>query len=668
MITHDLLQGSSAWLAYRAQHFNASDAPAMMGCSPYKNRTQLLHEMHTGLTPEVDAGTQRRFDDGHRFEVLARPLAEKIIGEDLFPVVGSLGKFSASFDGLTMAEDTAFEHKSLNDELRGCMKDEGNGYDLPLQYQVQMEQQLMVSGAERVLFMASKWEGDTLIESRHCWYASDPAIRQKIIAGWIQFEQDMAAYQPEEAPAPAAVGHTPETLPALRIEVTGMVTASNLADYKAHALAVFAGINRELKTDQQFADADKVVKWCGDVETRLAAAKQHALSQTESIDALFRTIDDISAEARRVRLELDKLVKARKEAVRGEIVADGVTALREHIASLNQRLGKPYMPTVPADFGGAVKGKRTVASLQDAVDTELARAKIDASSIADRIQVNLTTLRELATAHAFLFADASVIVLKAPDDLTILVKSRIADHKADEAQKEADTRERIRTEERQKLEREQAEAQAAEETLITSIWANANRIEFDSMPYIKKAMVMFESGPGTFENDPRPRVAAAVAEAREQMAAKLETAQAREQAEAAKKLIGDAAAATAADATQAAMRDQIITGTGVTKMVAALDNADDAPVMLVERIPPANVFPMRAAQAPAAPPATPPTLKLGQIGERLGFSLTSDFLKTLGFEPAARDKSALLFHEANFGHICAALVDHINQVQAQQAA
>jgi predicted phage-related endonuclease len=41
--------------------------------------------------------------------------------------------------------------------------------------------------------------------------------------------------------------------------------------------------------------------------TRLEAAKQHALSQTASIDALFRAMDEISAETRRVRLDLVKL-------------------------------------------------------------------------------------------------------------------------------------------------------------------------------------------------------------------------------------------------------------------------------------------------------------------------------------------------------------------------
>ena len=40
------------------------------------------------------------------------------------------------------------------------------------------------------------------------------------------------------------------------------------------------------------------------------------------------------AEARRTRLELDKLVKARKEEIRGETVAGGIAALREHTTVL----------------------------------------------------------------------------------------------------------------------------------------------------------------------------------------------------------------------------------------------------------------------------------------------------------------------------------------------
>ena len=120
MKIHQLTQGSQEWLAYRATHFNASDAPAMMGCSPYKTRAELLREMHTGVAADVDAGTQKRFDNGHRAEALARPLAEEFIGAELYPVVGSLGRLSASFDGLTLEEREGFEHKALNAELKAC--------------------------------------------------------------------------------------------------------------------------------------------------------------------------------------------------------------------------------------------------------------------------------------------------------------------------------------------------------------------------------------------------------------------------------------------------------------------------------------------------------------------------------------------------------------------
>lgn len=143
--TLSLTQGTPEWHAHRAQHFNASDAPAMMACSPYKSRADLIKELATGLMAEVSPQTQRRFDDGHRYEALARPLAEEFIGQELFPVVGTNGKFSASFDGITLMEDIAFEHKSLNNDLRDAMHEGCTGTDLPLVYQVQMEHQIMVA-------------------------------------------------------------------------------------------------------------------------------------------------------------------------------------------------------------------------------------------------------------------------------------------------------------------------------------------------------------------------------------------------------------------------------------------------------------------------------------------------------------------------------------------
>jgi len=63
-------------------------------------------------------------------------------------------------------------------------------------------------------------------------------------------------------------------------------------------------------------------------------------------------------------------------------------------------------------------------------------------------------------------------------------------------------------------------------------------------------------------------------------------------------------------------------------------------------------------------PAGPPSLRLGQITERLGFTITADFMLTLGFAPAATDKAAKLYHESDFKAICAAILRHVSAVSA----
>ena len=93
---HDLKQGTLDWAAFRATHFGASEAAAMLGLSPYATRNDLLKLKSTGLVPEVDAATQRIFDRGHETEIGGRSMAEDLIDDDLYPVVVSSGRLSAS--------------------------------------------------------------------------------------------------------------------------------------------------------------------------------------------------------------------------------------------------------------------------------------------------------------------------------------------------------------------------------------------------------------------------------------------------------------------------------------------------------------------------------------------------------------------------------------------
>jgi hypothetical protein len=258
----------------------------------------------------------------------------------------------------------------------------------------------------------------------------------------------------------------PQTLPALHVEVTGLVTASNVAEFKAHAMAVLQGVNTSLSTDQEFADAEAALKWCSGVESKIESAKSHAMGQAEPIDALMRTLDEIKDQARRVRLRLGKQVATRKQEIRDEILRLGEEALSEHLAKINSTLAPAGVSVTPpdADFGGAMKGKRTVASLQSAVDTTLAWAKIDANSTADRIRTNLQTLESIAPDKRELFADLAYVVGKPPDDFAGLVMLRLSEHRA------ADTK-RVEAEARRLLEAEdrvRAEEQAKNTAEIKS--------------------------------------------------------------------------------------------------------------------------------------------------------------------------------------------------------
>jgi predicted phage-related endonuclease len=573
MEKHHDLPGSPAWHARRARCFNAGDAAAMLSCSPLKTRTQLLDELSTGIEREFSDYVQERvIDPGHAIEALCRPFAEDILDEELqviggsLPVAGLSRPLGASLDGVTFMEDTNWECKRLNDELRAALPHSGrdshqrnDAKALPKDKRVQMEQQMMVDGAKRCLFTAGELgPNDTITDERHAWYDSDPALRAEILAGWRQFDADLATHVKKAAPV-TVVASPVQALPAVSVIVSGEIEIRHNFDAFEVAARDFIEhrLIREPKTDQDFADLDLQIKAMKGAEAALDAAEDGWIAQIEPVSTAKRRKDMLGKLMRDNRLMAEKLLASEKERRRGEIVAGGVSAFAQHVAGLNKRLGKAYMPTLPADFGGAIKGKKSLASMEDAVASELARAKILANETADRIQANLSYLSEdVPQGHAFLFADLQTLVLKAPDDFRAVVDVRIAGHKEQKEREEAAQRERIRKEEVERIEHEQAAAAPPPSA---------------------------------------PPVAASPAPAVIQMAP-------------------------------------------------------------------------RAAAAPVAPPSTPPTLTLGQIGTRLGFNLTADFLKTLGFEPAGRQRGAVLFHEVQFPHICAALVEHVQAIQSKQAA
>lgn len=626
MQIHEVTQGSAEWHALRSKHFTASEAPALMGASPYLTRTELLAKKASGLPDtEPDEHKAALFAAGHAAEAAYRPYAEETVGDDLYPVTGTVEvegiPLLASFDGLTLDNLTGYEHKLWSQKIVAQL--DATGEPGPAYYW-QLEQQLLVSGGKRIRFVTSDGTAD---KARSVWYESKPERRAALLAAWKQFAADLASYVPDAPRAAPVVAAPQETLPAVSVRVDGQLAiVSNLPAYGALLRNFIERIPEEPATDQEFADTEAACKRLKRVEEELESAEDHALAQLADVNAMRQLVKEYRELARATRLQREKLVALRKDQIRAEIVAGGRKAFSGHIAALSTRLGGPYMPPVTADFEGAIKGKRTVDSLRDAVSAELARAKIAANEIADRIQVNLTTLRELGSQHAFLFPDTSAIVHKAPEDLTVLVKSRIAEHEAKEAARLEAERERIRAEEQEKARRE-AEALAEQR-------------EKERQAEIAHAALLVRQKAGA-------KAAAADAEAR---AMREKLIQAEQEAQA------GISEARAAEALPAPLLDDLST--------LASDLRADA----VSEIDARQVISTAQRTAAAQPENTgTANLLIGAINERLGYVVNAAFLASLGFQPARIEGARRFYRDSDLLLIGRAIAQHTLRVTQYDA-
>ena len=471
MITISHPQGSPEWLAHRRTTRNASDAPAMMGASPYGTRSELVRQRATGVEREIDAATQRVFDRGHAVEPLLRAMAEQIIGEDLYPITATSddGYLGASFDGVSLLEDTLLEAKQYNAAKVAHI---GNGEIPPADYW-QIVQQFAVCGpAERLLYLCGDGSEENTAK---LWVTRGDVAHDipKLRAAWAQFDADVAAYQPEAA-QPEVIAAPVAGFGALSLRVEGRVLASNLDGFRADAEAFLARLPKasELETDQDFADADAAAKACAEAESRIKAALDAAIGQMADVDAVLRAGKAVAETIRAARLALEKALATEKEARRAKIVSQGVQSVRAHFDAINATLGEyriAVAPSLAQEIGAAIKGKRSFTSIIDAVGAAAADAKIAASQHAERVRQNIAILAEYADWLHIIPDRVALAHTKQPDDLRNLVATRVAEYQrkiSEDAQKEAE-RERIRAEEAARLEHEAsgqaAKAQAAAE-------------------------------------------------------------------------------------------------------------------------------------------------------------------------------------------------------------
>jgi putative phage-type endonuclease len=142
-------QNSRQWHDWRGKGLGASDAPAIMGQSPYQSAFALWGDK-TGLLPreEPNAFAVAAMQRGRDLEPVARALYEQLTGrvvEDLAGEHDTYPFIRASFDGIV---PSTFEHfveiKCPGQEAH----DKAKAGKVPDYYYPQVQQQFLVSGAK----------------------------------------------------------------------------------------------------------------------------------------------------------------------------------------------------------------------------------------------------------------------------------------------------------------------------------------------------------------------------------------------------------------------------------------------------------------------------------------------------------------------------------------
>ena len=184
-----LVQGSQEWLDYRLKMRNASETAAMLGVSPWMSPYQLWL-LKTGRSVTKSTAAMQHGTD---MEPAARAAYEVQTGKVMQPLVLQDGHYSASLDGMDLDGGLIVEIKCPYKGQTSALWNDAVVGLVPEQYQLQVQHQLMVSGAALAhLWVFDGTQGLLLPIER------DEAAMDHIKAGWDVFQ----AFMDSDTPPP----------------------------------------------------------------------------------------------------------------------------------------------------------------------------------------------------------------------------------------------------------------------------------------------------------------------------------------------------------------------------------------------------------------------------------------------------------------------------------
>jgi putative phage-type endonuclease len=174
-----LEQGTPEWHKHRAKYRNASETPAIMGASPWTSVYDLWL-LKTGRKTQPETEAMRH---GTAMEPIARLAYEIETGTIMQPKVMVNGLYSASLDGITLNGELLVEIKVPYQGQVSELWQQAKQGIAPEHYYLQVQHQLMVSGAK----LAHLWvfDGSKGIKIE---IAPDPKTFEHIKSAWDDFQ------------------------------------------------------------------------------------------------------------------------------------------------------------------------------------------------------------------------------------------------------------------------------------------------------------------------------------------------------------------------------------------------------------------------------------------------------------------------------------------------
>lgn len=476
----NLQQGTDLWLSTRAaSDGTASEAPAMFGKSKCQTRTALLDQRKTGLTKEVDAHTQAIFNKGHEAEAKARLIAEEIIGEELSPTTYMIEidglKLMASLDGITFDDSIIWEHKLWNESLAENVRNE----TLDEHYTIQLDQELLASGATKCLFMVSDGTRDKCVSM---WYETTGEKVSELVEGWKQFKADLVNHVPT-VKVEKVEAETIKALPVPSVVVRGEITASNLTEITPQFDTYLESIKTELSTDQDFADAEANAKNCREMAKRIEALQENIIGQMVTVNEANGILENYKKAFNAIGLRLEKAVKEQKEMLKTQAIMKAKIEYADFVSELNKGISVQLsLKLACPDFATEIKGVKTLETMQSRINSALANGKVEATTLANDVKSKLAYISEsskgyehLVNVHAIVFGDIDYIKLHIQSVKDAEDVRRAKHEAAIKEQAEADARAKI-----------EAEAKAKEAAEIAA--AKAQAADYASRPESQPAI------------------------------------------------------------------------------------------------------------------------------------------------------------------------------------